>query len=324
MKKNIKVLALRGGNEILKKLKLGIENKVLDISLDQEIESQYNIRFIIENVSQNISYPDKIFGNKITEKKLGSFSINEKSNVFIKDDNQYLDTILDLNFIKDKYDVGIKVYLDSPVNEYTVLKALPIPTNLITIYIYFCPQNISFESKSSLLIEKHFDGYSHLGFFLTDLSKMKDIIYNNYGNKELDLIHEFSTTEIIEELFDSEIIMIAWGINPYTYPIYSCDNPKNIEHILGNEYREEGVFNINEDIRELSLVPGNELKNWPYFLDKDWPKIKLFGKGKKTYLKPYYIEDKELDTVFTSFLIYREEGSLDQVKPLINVDLLYS
>ncbi|MFL0185061.1 hypothetical protein, partial [Tenacibaculum maritimum] len=166
--------------------------------------------------------------------------------------------------------------------------------------------------------------YSHLGFFLVEIDRMNEVLYKEYGSKELDLVHEFSNSHIIEELFKEEIIMIVWGINPYAYPIYSSENPNNIIPLLGREFEEEGVFNIREDIKELSLIPGHELRSYPSFLNKDWKKIKLEGKGKKTYLKPYLLEDSNLETVLTSFLIYREEGTLKESKPLVNVDLLYS
>ena len=57
---------------------------------------------------------------------------------------------------------------------------------------------------------------------------MEEIITRKYGNRKLDLIDEFSNTELIDELFSQEIIMITWGIHPYSYPIYSSENVDSI------------------------------------------------------------------------------------------------
>ena len=62
--------------------------------------------------------------------------------------------------------------------------------------------------------DKYFDSYNYLGFILVDLAKMEEIITRKYGNRKLDLIDEFSNTELIDELFSQEIIMITWGIHP--------------------------------------------------------------------------------------------------------------
>ena len=92
---------------------------------------------------------------------------------------------------------------------------------------------------------------------------------------------------------------------------------------MGREYKQEGRFYIKEDIRELSLIPGYELRKWPEFTQKEWTKISLNGKGKIVHLTPYILEDSEFETVLVSFLIHRSEGCLKESIPLLNVNLLY-
>ena len=96
-----------------------------------------------------------------------------------------------------------------------------------------------------------------------------EVIYKEYGNKKLDLVEIFSNTEIINKLFEEQVIMIVWGINPYSYPIYSADNPDILKPLVGEEFDHEGIFKIREDIKELSLIPGHNLGDWPALLKED-------------------------------------------------------
>ncbi len=319
---NTKVFATRGGENILNNLFISIDGKKVAIECDQIFKKQYNIRFITEIVDQTLSFPDEILGNKLKDISLGNFTINLNSELVVSSADNSLYNDLEFEFTSKEYAVGIKIYESTPLHHHTVLDAIPVPTDIVNVYIYFAESEIKKIKTNS--IQCFFDSYSHLGFFLTDLPAMKKVIEKEYGQKELDLVHEFSNTEIIEKLFKEEIIMIVWGINPYTYPIYSSQNTEIIKPLLGREFGQEGVFNIDENIDELSVVPGYELNNWPRFLEKEWPKIRLRGKGKKTHLTPYCLEDNNLETVITSFLIERREGALEESRPLINVDLLYT
>lgn len=318
----IQVLADRGGANIFQGLFLEIEKKNIEISFENGLSKQYNIRFIFEIAEKELSYPEAILGNKLVEKDLGKIRIDENSRIALKNNQGPIISGLNLDFVSNDYSVGVMIYEDNPVHHYGVLDAVPVPTDIITIYIYFSKDVV--KSNDHLHIQKYFDGYSHLGFLLVDLPKMEQMVLKEYGQRELDLVEEFTNTELIDKLFNEEIIMIVWGINPFTYPIYSSKNIDLLKPLLGNEFDQQGIFKIDESIDELSIVPGHELRNWPNLLEKKWPKIKLHGEGKKTYLKPFCLENSEFETIITSFLIYRTEGSIEESKPLINVDLLYS
>lgn len=317
MKENIKVGAFRITKNEIDKFNLIIDDERTSMSLNYSLlDSSYNVRCIMEMADSKLSYPDKSLGKLVEVFELANKSIKEKVIFSLNNqDTEYL--------IKGEYNVVIKVFEDLPVHQYAVLDALPIPTSLLTIYVYFynpIHETVKFQSN----INKYFDGFSHLGFFLTDLNEMKRVISEKYGDVELDLINEFTTTDLIDTLFEEEIIIITWGINPYTYPIYSTDNVEIMEPLLGQKFHQEGIFNIKENLTELSLIPGHELKNWPNFLNEDWKKFPLYGKGKKTHLIPYTLKDDENETVLASFLIYKEEGFVEESVPLLNVNLLYS
>lgn len=319
---SVEVLACRGGSNIFDDLFLEIDGQQKKIELTQIIGKQYNIRFVFETAKKNLNYPNRIFGKEIFNKNLGKVNLLTSSKVFLKNIRNDINHKVDLDFDDYEYLIGVKVFEDLPIHQHGVLETVPVPTNILNVYIYFYRNELLFSEENK--IQKHFDGYNHLGFLLVDLPRMTEVIEKEYGQKELDLVYEFSNSEIIDKLFEEEIIMIVWGINPYTYPIYSVNDLELIKPLIGREFEHEGIFNIDENIKELSIVPGYELNNWPRLLNNNYPKIALQGKGTKTYLKPFCLEDSDLETVITSFVIYRTEGVLEENKPLINVDLLYS
>jgi hypothetical protein len=284
-------------------------------------QETFNIRCIIEVVNDRLSYPDNLFGNKINELIIADCHIDKDSKISLIEEGTF-DVEINLPFEADTYAIGCKVYEDYPANQNGIFEVISIPTNILTIYFYFYKTEI--KTKTILDIEKCFDGFSHLGFFLTDLPKMKELIYKEYGDKKLDLVSEFTITDLIDKLMKEGIIMIVWGINPYTYPIYSSDNLELLLPILGVEHEAQGVFNIDESIKELSLIPGHKLRDWPDFTDEEWPTLHLYGEGKKTHLKPYLLKGADSETVIASFVIYRSEGYVDEPYPIVNVDLLYN
>lgn len=324
MKNEIKTIAFRCNYDTITNLQLCIDQISYDIPcIMASISGQYNVRCVFEKVINQLTYDDFILGELINQTSLEQLCIDKKSNIQLVSKKTGLPEFKIPFSLQGKFHVGIKIFKDTPTHTFPSMDVLPIPTEVITIYIYFSETEIKKKPKS-YIFEKYFDSYNNLGFFLVDLAKMKEIITKKYGNKELDLVYEFSNTEIIDELFNHEIIMIIWGIHPYIYPVYSSDNIDLIHPLLGRKFKQEGIFNIDENINELSLIPGYELRNWPNFTKKVWPKISLRGKGKIAHLTPYILEDSDLNPVLISFLIHRSEGVLTESIPLLNVNLLYN
>lgn len=277
---------------------------------------------MFEKVENQLTFSDSILGELINQIYLGKVYINDKSDIRLLSPNSGLsEHKIDFS-LQGEFNIGVKIFKDKPVHTLPAIDVLPIPVEIITIYFYFSEMKLN-ENLAYSISDKYFDSYDYLGFILVDLAKMEEIITRKYGNRKLDLIDEFSNTELIDELFSQEIIMITWGIHPYSYPIYSSENVDSIRPLLGREYKQEGRFYIKEDIRELSLIPGYELRKWPKFTQKEWTKISLNGKGKIVHLTPYILEDSEFETVLVSFLIHRSEGCLKESIPLLNVNLLY-
>jgi len=315
----IQVFARRGGKEIISQLKLTIGEQSLLLPV-LEIDSQYNIRYVFEVKGESSTFSESVFGNIIEKAHYQDIMLaSDVSSVSLKSSDDFLDISTKLALVKGNLSIDVKIFQDKPVHQYGILDTLPIPIEIVTLYITFKQDSNSSKKET---IEKYFDGYSHLGFALVDIEGLKKILFEEYGNKTLDLIHEFSTTEIVDKLFDAGVLVITWGINPYTYPLYSSLKSAKLEVLLGEPFDQKGVYYISEDIKELSIIPGHDLREWPSLLEKDFPKITLFGEGKSVILQPYGIEDDEFEKVISSFFIYREKEE-HNIVPLLNIDLLY-
>lgn len=315
----IQVFAFRG-SKFLQNLQLEVDEDTFDIAVDLPLKKQYNVRCIFELANESPSYPGHILGKEIASVRCAEKVIDAETKLFFHP-NDPLNHEIKLPFERQNYIIELRIFEDSPVHHYGVLDAVPIPTDILALYFTFSKKELS--PNTATAIQKYFDGYSHLGFCLGALEYIKEVIYKEYGNKKLDLVEIFSNTEIINKLFEEQVIMIVWGINPYSYPIYSADNPDILKPLVGEEFDHEGIFKIREDIKELSLIPGHNLGDWPALLKEDWPKIRLKGRGVKTYLKPYSLRDPASEVVITSFVVFRSEGAINKSQPLLNVDLLY-
>lgn len=319
----IQTIAFRGGNDLIANLQLCIDQISYTIpNVMNRLSGQYNVRCVFEKVENQLTFSDSILGELIDQAYLGKMHINDKSAIRLLSPNSGLsEHKIDFS-LQGEFNIGVKIFRDKPVHNLPAIDVLPIPVEIITIYFYFSEMELN-ESLVYSISDKYFDSYDYLGFILVDLAKMEEIITRKYGNQKLDLINEFSNTELIDELFSQEIIMITWGIHPYSYPIYSSENVDSICPLLGREYKQEGRFHIKEDIKELSLIPGYALRKWPEFTQNEWTKISLYGKGGIVHLTPYILEDSEFETISVSFLIHRSEGCLKESIPLLNVNLLY-
>lgn len=320
---NIKTIAFRGSSDLIGNLQLCIDHISYAIpNIMNSVSGQYNVRCVFEKVENQLTFSDSILGELINQEVLGKVYMNDKSDIRLFYSNGNLPEYR-INFdLQGEFNLGVKIFKDKPVQTLPVIDVLPIPVEIVTIYFYFSETKVN-EKSDSFMIDKYFDSYDYLGFCLVDLPKMNEIITRKYGNQKLDLIDEFSNTELIDELFAEEIIIITWGIHPYSYPIYSTEDTDSIRPLLGRKFSQEGCFRIKEDIKELSLIPGYALRKWPEFTQKEWTKISLYGKGEIVHLTPYILEDSEFETVSVSFLIHRSKGDLKESIPLLNVNLLY-
>jgi hypothetical protein len=316
----MEIITSRGSNNLIDNLSIIIDEEIYVLTSNTNLESQYNIKYIFNIEESDGSFPDLIFGEKLFDINFENLMINKDSKVLIKSFDNLLSEDVKLNFSGKETFFTAKIFLDKAVNNYGVLQVLPVPIQMVTVLISFKTNKKTI--VPILNIKKFLDGYSHLGFILVNIERMKKIVLEEYGDVELDLIEEFANSEIIDKLFSNGIIMIVWGINPYVYPIYSTENLETTKKLLGNSFDQKGIYHLDEAFTELSIIPGHELRKWPSCLNKDWPTIPLYGKGNYACIEPFYIEDKDQEKIIISFLIYRDETEYKETTPLLNIDLL--
>mmetsp|Transcript_19237 Transcript_19237/g.27827 ORF Transcript_19237/g.27827 Transcript_19237/m.27827 type:complete len:326 (+) Transcript_19237:90-1067(+) len=325
MSEKIQIIPFRGNTNLVDDLQLIVKESEFGIPAEPtNIDQQSNIRIILDNTaSRNV---DAMLQDEclVSSSGIAELTVVSDAKLDVKFGNGLYAERIDIAIEEGVYHVTKKVYFERPIVNFPELNAIPIPVDLLTVHIKFekVAESVSNEDAEPQ-IDAVFNAYSHLGFFLVDLPRFKGVLQEKYGNQLTDLVSELTTTELVEELFQQEIIMMVWGINPYTYPIYSTNEPVSILPVLGEEFGSVGLYNLDENITELSIIQGSALRNYPDFLNESWSKINIFGEGKKATLKPYQLKDKDGENVVTLFLIQRSSEVLEQPVPLMNVDLLY-
>mmetsp|Transcript_2011 Transcript_2011/g.3084 ORF Transcript_2011/g.3084 Transcript_2011/m.3084 type:complete len:326 (-) Transcript_2011:66-1043(-) len=325
MSEKIQIIPFRGNTNLVDDLQLIVKESEFGIPAEPtNIDQQSNIRIILDNTaSRNV---DAMLQDEclVSSSEIAQLTVVSDAKLDVKFGNGLYEERMDIAIEEGVYHVTKKVYFERPIVNFPELNAIPIPVDLLTVHMKFekVAESVSNEDAEPQ-IDAVFNAYSHLGFFLVDLPRFKGVLQEKYGNQPTDLVSELTTTELVEELFQQEIIMMVWGINPYTYPIYSTNEPGSILPVLGEEFGSVGLYNLEENITELSIIQGSALRNYPDFLNESWSKINIFGEGKKATLKPYQLKDKDGENVVTSFLIQRSSEVLEQPVPLMNVDLLY-
>ena len=312
-----KTIAQRDQADSIKNLLIEIDDRACHFHVKEPLQGSYNTMYLFDDGLNQEKYEGEVFGKLMASEVIENVTLNENSNVSCNGAS------VDFNLNKT-VNIRVRVFIDKPERTFPFLAALPIPFETITIWIE-CLNSEIIESTDLIRVAKKFDTFSHLGFILVDFDRMKSIVAENYSASNINLIEEFSCDEIdiVTKLFAEEILVVVWGINPYTYPIYSTSNIASIEPIIGEKLPEQGVYNLRESIKELILIPGDELQNWENCLNKKFSTIKLEGRGKKTYVQPYCNRDSDGDIVNSSFVIYRDSDSTAEMSPLLNIDMLY-
>ncbi|MDG1331780.1 MAG: hypothetical protein P8P74_05590 [Crocinitomicaceae bacterium] len=325
MSKKIQIIPFRGNANLVDDLQLIVSDIEFQFPAETaDINQQSNIRIILDNTSSREIHAMLQEEYLVSSSEITEVTVGADAKFDVKFGDGLYEERVEIGLEEGVYRVTKKIYFERPKVSFPELNAIPIPIDLLTVHIKFekLTEPVSNEDARPQM-DKVFNAYSHLGFFLVDLPRFKGVLQEKYGDQPTDLVTELTTTELVEELFQQEIIMMVWGINPYAYPIYSTNEPESILPVLGEEFGVAGMYNLDENITELSIIQGSALRNYPDFLNESWSKINVFGEGKKATLKPYQLKDKDRETVVTSFVIQRSSEVLEQPVPLMNVDLLY-
>ena len=143
MKNEIKTIAFRCNYDTITNLQLCIDQISYDIPcIMASISGQYNVRCVFEKVINQLTYDDFILGELINQTSLEQLCIDKKSNIQLVSKKTGLPEFKIPFSLQGKFHVGIKIFKDTPTHTFPSMDVLPIPTEVITIYIYFSETEI--------------------------------------------------------------------------------------------------------------------------------------------------------------------------------------
>lgn len=225
--------------------------------------------------------------------------------------------------LEGEYDVQIQVFQKHPQEPQLFSdEAPPFLTDyeqkIITIFVYILliKKSCNIENNRRLTNSSVYGALGHLGFFMTDLTVFSEFIKKEIGSQSLNLVDLFTSTDLVDQCFEEGILIITWGIKPWHYYIAA----DNASLDFADEAIVSGVYKLKNEIKELSVIPGNELINWPSCLEQEWPRISLEGLGEKVSLS-LHIKNGELGNELTAaYILQREEEEVETTVPILNYD----
>jgi hypothetical protein len=226
------------------------------------------------------------------------------------------------------YHLDLAIYLDRP------LEALgEVPDHIKPMLEYSEIVNVtavlSELDKAPPEIERYpgpvYDGAARLGFFLADIDKMDAFIKQNLSGEIIDLQREFCETEIANYLFEAGLLVLVWGMTPWHYYIHGlarCEDVDLVPNVPLPQFN--GRYKVRDDIQELSVVPGEQLLNWPSCRTQEWPKIALPGSGESVsvdvHLRGFDPIPGEFGPLLAVITVQRTDAD-PEIVPLLAVDI---
>lgn len=223
--------------------------------------------------------------------------------------------------LEGEYDIQIQVFRKYPQEPQLLSdEAPPFLTDYeqkimtISVYILAIKKSCNIRNNRRLTHSSVYGALGHMGFFMTDLTAFSEFIKKEIGSQPLNLVDLFTSTDLVDRCFEEGILIITWGIKPWHYYIAA----DNASLDFDDEAIVSGVYKLKNEIKELSVIPGNELINWPSCLEQEWPGISLEGLGEKVSLS-LHIKNGELGNELTAaYILQREEGEVETTVPILN------
>ncbi|QOS79242.1 hypothetical protein JNUCC31_32105 [Paenibacillus sp. JNUCC31] len=239
------------------------------------------------------------------------------------------------NFAEGEYELRISLHIKTPriaegplePEQHAMVKYAQVVTVAICLFPADAVQR-STEPEAVWTRENHvFDSYGSGGFILADLPRMAKRVEALIGPGNHNLIEQIAEGDLSDTLLDEGLMAMAWGLSPWCYSIYSAPDEASGLKLsvdkLGDEPLTIGLYRLNAESKQLSIVPVNELANWPACAEKAWPVINVAGEG-ETLRMDLYVQICESvnglhENPLPSFVLTRSEGRPEAIVPLIDV-----
>ncbi|MDT8979235.1 hypothetical protein RQP50_23640 [Paenibacillus sp. chi10] len=331
----------------LKNAQLQTESLILEIPFNETI-SEYDIcrfKLIVEEVRnekqllldsailgekvseiayKNVSFLERDFVRYTHENNLELLKTSENETIqqalkdgVLHEKNSYQKDCIKLN---GKYDIKIQVFrqgirhpdfLSSESPQYVTDYEQKIET--ITVYVLIFSNSIDIKKNKKFANSSVYGSLGNLGFFMVDLKQFSEFIKNEVGNEPINLVDLFTTTDLVDKSFEEGMLIITWGIKPWHYYIQTMNSS-----IIFDECIVSGTYKIKKEIKELSVIPGDELLTWPACLEKEWPIIRLEGAGEKIDLSLCTWSGALGNEIIPMYILQRSEDKVENIEPIIN------
>ncbi|MFS0868997.1 hypothetical protein [Paenibacillus xylanilyticus] len=239
------------------------------------------------------------------------------------------------NFAEGEYELRISLHRKTPriaegplePEQEAIVKYAQVVTVFITLFPAEAVQQQSGVSASWSRDHHVFDSYGRGGFILADLPRMAKRVEELIGHGDSNLIEQFGEGDLSDTLMDEGLMAIAWGVSPWCYSIYSAPDKQAALTLavdkLGDEPELRGIYRIAPSVQQFSIVPVNELANWPACAEKVWPVIDVSGEGETLHMDLYVQICESVNGLhenpLPSFVLTRNEGRPEEISPLIDV-----
>ncbi|WP_405156903.1 hypothetical protein [Paenibacillus sp. FSL K6-0108] len=239
------------------------------------------------------------------------------------------------DFAEGEYELRISLHVKTPRIAEGPLEpeqqAMVKYAQVVTVAICLFPAEagqMNTAPKAMWTRENHvFDSYGSGGFILADLPRMAKRVEELIGSGNHNLIEHFAEGDLSDTLLEEGLMAIAWGVTPWCYSIYSAPDEHSRTKLsvdkLGDEPQTTGIYRLHREIKQLSIVPVNELAYWPSCTEKAWPVIDVEGKGETLHMDLYVQICESVNGLhenpLPSFVLTRSEGQPEEIIPLINI-----
>lgn len=193
-------------------------------------------------------------------------------------------------------------------------------SKVLNLYVIFSDDGRS--KKVGKQQRQVFDAYGTLGFAIVDIEMFDR--YVSMKDASNDLVEEFTTTELANELFDEGLMILSWGHTPWVYYINSAADLDTVA-LLGEYTNYSGLYKFKNEFKQASVIPGNELRDWSSCKDKKWPVIDIDDQGEYVSIKLFVknaLSQSDSDYPIPTFKIERVCNEGGTVSPLLQSNIL--
>lgn len=186
-------------------------------------------------------------------------------------------------------------------------------------YILVCDESLN--TITSVPNKRFLESYSEMGFMIVDINAFDSFLKTRNTTISNNLIEEFTTTELANELFDEGLMILCWGNTPWVYYMSSINDDSSQRLTLGMKTAYTGTYKLKESIKSLSVIPGNLLTDWNSCKEKDWPKLSIEGVGGYVTIELYVnlaMSQSDSDYPIPTFNISRIKQQCLQTEPLLS------